>query len=98
MVNDGQVLGLVRHAVDDSDDDQDNDVPAPRASSTSDATGATRTEESSMPAFRSVVSVLLRELGDFLYTLKAGPAGGRLRRPSSAGEPVWAAGPQKPHR
>jgi hypothetical protein len=27
--------------------------------------------------------VLLRALGDFLYTLKAGPAGGRLRRPSS---------------
>jgi hypothetical protein len=38
-----------------------------------------------MPASRSVVSMLLRELGDFLYTLKAGPAGGRLRRPSSAG-------------
>jgi hypothetical protein len=36
-----------------------------------------------MLAFRSVVSVLLRALGDFLYTLKAGPAGGRLRRPSS---------------
>ena len=30
-----------------------------------------------MPASRSVASVLLRELGDsFLYTLKAGPAGG----------------------
>jgi hypothetical protein len=28
-----------------------------------------------MPAFRSVVSVLLRELGDFLYILKASPAG-----------------------
>jgi hypothetical protein len=26
-----------------------------------------------MPAFRSVVSVLLRALGDVLYTLKAGP-------------------------
>jgi hypothetical protein len=38
-----------------------------------------------MLASRSVVSVLLRGLGDFLYTLKAGPAGGRLRRPSSAG-------------
>jgi hypothetical protein len=36
-----------------------------------------------MPASRSVVSMLLTELGDFLYTLKAGPAGGRLRRPSS---------------
>jgi len=35
--------------------------------------------------FRSVVSVPLRGLGDFLYTLKAGPADGHLRRPSSAG-------------
>jgi hypothetical protein len=34
-----------------------------------------------MPAFRCVVSVLLRKLGDFLYILKAGPAGG-LRPPS----------------
>jgi hypothetical protein len=39
-----------------------------------------------MLAFRSVVSVLLRALGDFLHTLKAGPAGGRLRRPSSTGK------------
>ena len=45
-----------------------------------------------MPAFRSVVSVLSRELGDFLYLLKAGPAGGRLRRPSSAGSTTTAAG------
>jgi hypothetical protein len=36
-----------------------------------------------MPAPRSVVSVLLRRWETFLYTLKAGPAGGRLRRPSS---------------
>ena len=28
----------------------------------------------------------------FCTAFKAGPAGGRLRRPSSAGEPVWAAG------
>ena len=34
-----------------------------------------------MPTFRSVVSVLLRAVGDFLYTLKAGPAGGHRRRP-----------------
>ena len=34
-----------------------------------------------MPAFRSVGSVLVRALGDFLYDLKAGPAGG-LRPPS----------------
>jgi hypothetical protein len=32
--------------------------------------------------------VLLRALETFLYTLKAGPAGGRLRRPSSAGTPI----------
>jgi hypothetical protein len=50
-----------------------------------------------MPAFRSVVSVLVsfpiplegtqphHRRENFLYTLKAGPAGGRLRRPSSAG-------------
>jgi hypothetical protein len=38
-----------------------------------------------MVAFRSVVSVLLRRWETFLYTLKAGPAGGRLRRPPSAG-------------
>jgi hypothetical protein len=36
-----------------------------------------------MPASHSVVSVLLRSWETFLYTLKAGPAGGRLRRPSS---------------
>ena len=42
-----------------------------------------------MLAFRSVVSVLLRALGDFSLHLKAGPAGGRLRRPSSAGRPYW---------
>jgi hypothetical protein len=36
-----------------------------------------------MLASRSVVSRLLRGLGEVLYTLKAGPAGGRLRRPSS---------------
>jgi hypothetical protein len=40
-----------------------------------------------MPAFRSVVSVLLRSWETFLYTLKAGPAGGRLRRPSSRRQP-----------
>jgi hypothetical protein len=36
-----------------------------------------------MPASRSVVFVLLRRWETFLYILKAGPAGGRLRRPSS---------------
>jgi hypothetical protein len=38
-----------------------------------------------MPAFRSVMSGLSRSWETFLYTLKAGHAGGRLRRPSSAG-------------
>jgi hypothetical protein len=38
-----------------------------------------------MLAFRTVVSVLLRALGDFSLHPQAGPAGGRLRRPSSAG-------------
>src|SRR5215213_2888682 len=38
-----------------------------------------------MPAFGSVVDVLIRELGDFLYSPQGRPAGGRLRRPSSAG-------------
>jgi hypothetical protein len=46
-----------------------------------------------MPASRSVVSVLLRAWETFLYTLKAGPAGGRLRRPSSAGRPCGQARP-----
>jgi hypothetical protein len=37
-----------------------------------------------MPAFRTVVSVLVSYVWEkFLYELKAGPAGGRLRRPSS---------------
>ena len=36
-----------------------------------------------MPAFRSVVSVLLRSLGDFSLHPQDQPAGGRLRRPSS---------------
>ena len=44
-----------------------------------------------MPAPRSVVSVLLRSWETFLYTLKAGPAGGRLRRPSSRRQPHDAA-------
>jgi ubiquinone/menaquinone biosynthesis C-methylase UbiE len=41
-----------------------------------------------MPAFRSVVSGLVRFVWEeFLYELKAGPAGGRLRRPSWVGRP-----------
>ena len=53
-----------------------------------------------MPASRSVVSMQLRELGDFLYTLKAGPAGaacgGRPRAGSDTavtGEPASAPTP-----
>jgi hypothetical protein len=42
-----------------------------------------------MPASRYVVSTLLRELGDLLDTLKAGPAGGRLRRPFSRRQQSW---------
>ena len=49
-----------------------------------------------MPAFRSVVSVLLRALGDFLYTLKAGPAGG-LRPPSGPATTRRSPG-NRPHR
>jgi hypothetical protein len=37
-----------------------------------------------MPASRSVVSMLLRALGDFSLHPQGRPAGGRLRRPSSA--------------
>jgi hypothetical protein len=41
-----------------------------------------------MPAFRSVVSALVSFVGrSFSTNFKAGPAGGRLRRPSSAGKP-----------
>jgi hypothetical protein len=36
-----------------------------------------------MPASRSVVSVLLRALGDFSLHPQGRPAGGRLRRPPS---------------
>jgi hypothetical protein len=54
-----------------------------------------------MPTFRSVVSVLLRALGDVSLTLKAGPGGGRLRRPSprrqrhdGTGEPASSSKPR----
>jgi hypothetical protein len=54
-------------------DDQDHAEPGPVAGSTSDTTGWER----SIPSVRLVVSTLWRALmGDFLYTLKAGPAGG----------------------
>jgi hypothetical protein len=40
-----------------------------------------------MPAFRSIQQSNHWAREEFLYELKAGPAGGRLRRPSSAGMP-----------
>src|SRR5215217_8825979 len=52
----------------------------------SDATVRDAGERSSMPAFRSVVSVLVRALGDFSLYHQGRPAGGR--RPPSAGRPL----------
>jgi hypothetical protein len=40
-----------------------------------------------MLAFRSERKATSEPREEFLYELKAGPAGGRLRRPSSAGRP-----------
>jgi hypothetical protein len=48
-----------------------------------------------MPASRSVVPVLLRGWETFLYTLKAGPAGG-LRPPSGPATTRWSLG-NRPH-
>jgi hypothetical protein len=45
-----------------------------------------------MPASRSVQQGNHCAREDFLYELKAGPAGGRLRRPSSAGSDTTATG------
>jgi hypothetical protein len=53
----------------DGDHDQGDEEPGPVASSTGDAT--VRDVGEACRVFRSVVSVLLRELGEtFLYTLK----------------------------
>jgi hypothetical protein len=57
----------------DGDHDQGDEEPGPVASSTSDATGAGRGR--SMLAFRSVVSVLLRALGDFSLHPQGRPCG-----------------------
>jgi hypothetical protein len=57
----------------------------PVASSTSDATGAGRGR--SMLAFRSVVSVLLRELGDFSLHPQGRPCGPAAPRPSPRHRP-----------
>jgi hypothetical protein len=43
-----------------------------------------------MLAFRTVQQSNHCAREDFLYELKAGPAGGRLRRPSSAADPRTA--------
>jgi hypothetical protein len=54
-----------------------------------------------MPASRSVVSVLLRELGDVSLHPQGRPAGGRLRLPSSAARTktarcTWRRHPRRP--
>ena len=69
-------------------DDQDDEEPEPVASSTSDATVR---DAGGMLAFRSVQQSNHCAREDFLYELKAGPAGGRLRRPSSAGSSIATA-------
>jgi hypothetical protein len=50
-----------------------------------DATSGTRAKHAGVPLRRVRAGELRCE--EFLYELKAGPAGGRLRRPSSAGNP-----------
>src|SRR5215211_687203 len=75
------------------DDDQGDPEPGPGASSTSDAT-VRDAKHASVP-LRRVRAGELRE--EFLYELKAGPAGGRLRRPSSAGnDATVTVGPASP--
>ena len=60
--------------------EQDHAQPGPVAGSASDTTGWER----SMPASRSVVSTLLRELGDVSLPLKAGATGtGRRASPTT---------------
>ena len=63
-------------------DDQGDTEPRAVARSTSDATSGTRVA-CSIPLRRVRAGEVRCE--DFLYEFKAGPAGGRLRRPSSAG-------------
>jgi hypothetical protein len=71
--------------VGDGDDDQGDEERDPVASSTSDATVRDAGERAacrrSAPSFRADEV----RWETFLHTLKAGPAGGRLRRPPSAG-------------
>jgi hypothetical protein len=53
-----------------------------------------RTEAKHAEGFRSVASELLRALGDFPYTLKAGPAGGR-QHPTSTPPIIHGGAPQE---
>ena len=46
-----------------------------------------------MPAVRSSSRATIAFGEEFLYELKAGPAGARLRRPSSAGSSIRRDGP-----
>jgi hypothetical protein len=64
----------------DGHHDQGDAEPGPVASSTSDATVR---DAGGMLAFRSVQQSNHCAREEFLYELKAGPADGRLRRPSS---------------
>jgi hypothetical protein len=65
--------------VGDGNDDQDDEEPEPVASSASDTTSGTR----SMPAFRSVVAVLMSFVRSFSTNsrpaLRAAASGGRPR-------------------
>jgi hypothetical protein len=66
--------------VGDRDDDQDDDQLQPVASST-DVTVRDAAKHASVPLRRIRAGECRCE--EFLYELKAGPPGGRLRRPSS---------------
>ena len=65
-------------------DDQDTRSQHPVASSTSDTTGRDA-KHAGVPLHRVRTGEVRCE--EFLYELKAGPAGGRLRRPSSRRQP-----------
>ena len=77
--------------VGNGDHDQDGAEPASVASSIS-AVGERDASEGAA-CQRSAPSLLILRVSreKFLYHFKAGPAGGRLRRPSSAGRTEWAA-------
>jgi hypothetical protein len=78
----------------DVDGDPGHQVTGTVASSTSHACGAGRGEQAAtgVPLRGVRAGEVRRE--EFLYELKAGPAGGRLRRPSSAGNDAAATGSQ----